>query len=183
MRRSTVVLAVTILFFAFIAYSLAAKNEKLNWPTYKGAWFAINYPKGFQPRPSIQSPTSETGYDSVFFVSPDQKTIFYVFSPKETGDPSDIALNPQREMEIDRKLTRNKKGYDLAVTIVERPTKARSVGKSRQKDKYIRYIFGTQNLTGLTTRTFCAMYRDSKSRAKYKDDFQKFRASLEKRTK
>ena len=74
--------------------------------TYKGAWFEIDYPKIFTVKPSIPSSTPDL-YDSAYFISPDKKVTFYVFSPQWSGDATDISLNKNTEVEKDTR-TENK---------------------------------------------------------------------------
>ena len=59
--------------------------------------FSINYPPGFTARPS---PPEGEAEDSAFFLSPDRKVEFYVFSPMWDGEPNDIKLNPKTEKRI-----------------------------------------------------------------------------------
>lgn len=75
-------------------YSWAQSDSQ--WQDYKGAWFKVEYPSDFTVKPSLKS-TSGKGYDSAFFVSPDESVEFYIFSPMWNGVPSDIELNPKTE--------------------------------------------------------------------------------------
>lgn len=87
---------------AVVPFLHADKNPRQGFLLYKGAWFDVEYPRGFAVKPSI--PSSTTGkFDSVFFVSADKKVRFYVFSPQWSGEASDIGIKPASEIEKDAK--------------------------------------------------------------------------------
>jgi hypothetical protein len=65
---------------------------------YAGAWFQVWYPDNFEVTPSMASTTADKGVDSAFFRSPDGQVEFYIFSPQWSGEPSDIAIHPSREI-------------------------------------------------------------------------------------
>jgi hypothetical protein len=67
--------------------------------TYEGAWFQIRYPEGYRIVPSLKS-LSADGYDSVFFVAPDESIRLYVCSPQWNRATSDISIQPSPDEEL-----------------------------------------------------------------------------------
>ncbi len=63
---------------------------------FTGAWFEIKFPSSFTVKPSLKS-TSKKGYESAFFISPDNDVEFYIYSPQWNGNATDIDLNPNSE--------------------------------------------------------------------------------------
>jgi hypothetical protein len=136
------------------------------WQTYKGAWFDIRYPPGFQPKPSLRSPSSATGYDSVFFLSPDRTAEFYVFSPQWGGIPTDIAVKPKTEV-LDSQSERREKGRIFREATV------------RARDgSYIRSYVIIEDTRYNTSYAFGYRYRDRKTYERYRPAYLKFKRSL-----
>ena len=65
-------------------------DEQVAWEVFSGAWFEIDYPPGFEVRPSLATSTGSGGFDSAFFHSPDGKVSFYVCSPQWSREASDF---------------------------------------------------------------------------------------------
>lgn len=78
-----------IFFFAAIFFAVTLFGQT---KTFKGAWFDIKYPAPFTAKGSLKSATSDKGYESAFFESPDHTVEFYVFAPQWSGNPTDISL-------------------------------------------------------------------------------------------
>src|SRR5687768_9434748 len=93
----------SLLLLLALTLELQAAPSTKQWRAYRGAWFEINYPPGFRVRPSLRSLSSAHGYDSAFFISPDCKAEFYVFSPQWNGEPKDIRVNPTKEILISQR--------------------------------------------------------------------------------
>ncbi len=136
------------------------------WPKYEGAWFSISYPPGWSVRPSLKSKTSDKGYDSVFFRSPDKKAEFYVFSPQWNGDPTDIKLKPQIEKQLSQKV--QVKGTSTATLVT-----IRAKNKS-----YNRSYLDRQDSATNTRLVFGIKYTRSTDYKKYKYQYAKFKESL-----
>ena len=99
-----------VLSVLLVCTSVIAKDKKKSDSlTYKGAWFEIDYPKIFTVKPSIPSSTPDL-YDSAYFISPDKKVTFYVFSPQWSGDATDISLNKKL-----KKIQEQKVRMDLSI--------------------------------------------------------------------
>lgn len=148
----------------FPGLSLAAEGKETK--TFQGAWFKINYPANFTVRPSLKSATAVNGYDSAFFLSPDSLVEFYIFSPQWNGNPSDIQLNPGREMieSQDNKISNSQ------VT-------TRTVIKAKD-GSYFRSIVDVED-KGLNTRqVFGFKFKNQEAYEKYKEDIQTFKKSL-----
>jgi hypothetical protein len=155
------VLVMAALSVTFPAQALAAAG----WNVYRGAWFEIKYPAGFMVRESMPSATSNKGYDSVFFASPDGLVEFYVYSPQWSGEPSDILPDPATEVITDRK---EQRGKDR--TVVFTTLRAKDGG-------YWRSLADT--MTDNNTRTvFGYRYKDGAALKMYRPDYLTFKKSL-----
>lgn len=152
-------------------YSCWAESDFL-WKTYNGAWFKIDYPADFTVSPSLKS-TSAKGYDSAFFISPDELVEFYIFSPQWNGVPSDIEFNPKTEKLVSEKTE-------------EVPDKPESMGMksvrrytiTAKDNSYLRSYVDTEN-KGINYRFVIGLkYRDMETYHAYKEKYQKFVKSL-----
>jgi len=158
----------TVLLSLILLFSLWPATQKTTgqWQVFKGAWFEIKYPAGFQPRPSQRSSTSETEYDSAFFTSNDGTAEFYVFSPMWNGTPADIEINPQREVIFSQTVSRAWGRVIRRVTI-----KARD-------GSYMRSFEDTEDKTNNTRKVFGIKYRDQATYNRYRQMYLTFKASL-----
>jgi hypothetical protein len=143
---------------------LAGEGEA--WPAYKGAWFEIKYPPNFRVQPSLKSATSVKGYDSAFFLSPDQEVEFYVFSPQWSGNPTDIEMNPEQETLVSQDF--EKRG----------DKKVRMVTVQDKTGAYKRSFIDTQDTLSNTRLVFGFKYRDQQSYNKYRQNYLRFKSSL-----
>jgi hypothetical protein len=144
---------------------IAKDKKKSDSLTYKGAWFEIDYPKSFTVKPSIPSSTPDL-FDSAFFISPDQKVKFYVFSPQWSGDATDISLNSKTEVEKDtRTETKNGMKHKWYTYESKDATKLRSYQETTNEEGTTKLIIGIE-------------YSDRESYKKYKDDYLKFKKSI-----
>jgi len=119
---------------SFLLISGESRGEE-KWSTYKGTWFEINYPSSFKVKPGQKSTTSTLGYDSVYFISPDNNVVFYVFSPQWQGKAreTEIEIDPNSEELIEQNTTTMKDEMENFKTIRTFTVKA--------KDKsYVRAI-------------------------------------------
>jgi hypothetical protein len=142
-----------------------------NWSTYKGAWFEIKYPPGFKVKPGQKSATSQEGYDSAYFVSPDQNVVFYVFSPQWQGKAreADIEINPNRELLIEQNVTKEKDQAGNIKTIRTLLVKAKD-------NSYLRAI--KDETTDTTRLVFGIKYKSKEFYNKYYNDYLTFKKSL-----
>ncbi len=159
-------LAKLLVIVIIVATAISAAAGAKPWPKYEGAWFSVSYPPGWSVRPSLKSKTSDKGYDSVFFQSPDKKAEFYVFSPQWNGDPTDIKLKPQIEKQLSQKV--QVKGTSTATLVT-----IRAKNKS-----YNRSYLDRQDSATNTRVVFGLKYTKSTTYAKYKNLYAKFKASL-----
>jgi hypothetical protein len=149
------------------AEALQQTHRKRKLSLYQGAWFAIVYPPGFTLKPSLRSTTTDTGYDSAFFISPDKTVAFYVFSPQWNGDPTDIVADKEKETVISQKETVKKSVHTRWVTIQARDRSyTRSFVDIEDTELNVRHVLGWK-------------YRDLKARQKYESAYIRFKASLE----
>lgn len=162
-------IGIVLIVFSLILYlqPMGMAGEGANWPTYKGAWFSIKYPPGFRVKPSIKSRDSITGYDSVFFVSPDQEVEFYVFSPHWSGEPGDIKINPHHEIKVSEKLDKKGNKTINAVMVKEK------------EGKYYRSWIDIQDNLSNTRLVFGIKYKDQAAYDKYRQKYLIFQKSLQ----
>lgn len=140
-------------------------EQQGGWRTYKGAWFEIRYPGSFSVHPSMPS-SSASGYDSVFFTSPDDTIAFYVFSPQWNGTPGDIEIDPANEILISHKVER-RSGKTV-----------RRVSIRARDNKYFRAFEDTEDHTTNTRRVFGITYRDQNAYNRYRQAYLLFKSSL-----
>ena len=142
-----------------------------NWSTFKGAWFEIKYPPGFQVKPGQKSATRQEGYDSAYFVSPDHNVVFYVFSPQWQGKArqADVEINPDREVVIEQNLRKVKDPAGNIKTIRTWVAKAKD-------NSYLRAI--KDETTDTTRLVFGIKYKSKKFYNKYYNDYLSFKKSL-----
>lgn len=148
--------------------SLQAEETVLGkeWKKFQGAWFEILHPADFRAEPSLKGSTSATGNDSAFFVSPSNEVAFYVFSPQWNGEPSDILLKQDTEVQGTFEETQ-KDG-----AIVRRCTIAAKDGS------YTRSYEDVEDPRINTRHVFGIRYKDQKTLDQYKDQYKRFQESL-----
>lgn len=155
-----------ILVLFFFSVQVFAKDKLTpGFLLYKGGWFEIEYPKDFTVKPSIPS-TMEKLYDSAYFISPDKKVKFYVFSPQWSGEAADIAFSPDKEIEKDKK-TETKNGVKTKWYTYEAKdgSYSRSYQESTNTEETTKLIIGIE-------------YFGRDSYKKYKDSYLKFKKSI-----
>jgi hypothetical protein len=142
-----------------------------NWRTYKGAWFEIKYPPGFKVKPGQKSATRVEGYDSAYFVSPDNNVVFYVFSPQWQGKApkADTEINPDREVLIEQNVRKEKDPAGMVKTI-------RTVMVKAKDNSYVRAI--KDETTDTTRMVFGIKYKSKEFYDKYYNDYLSFKKSL-----
>jgi hypothetical protein len=140
-------------------------NAGQSWLTYKGAWFEIRYPSNFKVRPSLRSSSGQS-YDSVFFSSPDESVEFYVFSPQWNGEPSDIEMNSESEVQVAQNTERQEGRIVRRMTI-------------RARDhSYLRSFEDTEDTTTNTRKAFGIKYRSEAAYNRYRQNYLTFKQSL-----
>lgn len=132
---------------------------------YHGAWFEVCYPAAFTVHPSLPSRTAE-GYDSVLFEAPDGNTAFYVYVPQWGGRPTDIALDPGREI-LEAEKTEATSEYRVHWFTI--------AAKDGSYRRSYREMTGEH---GAVLQVLGRRYRDEATRQQYADDYQRFCASL-----
>jgi hypothetical protein len=141
------------------------------WKAYKGAWFEIEYPSGFKVKPAQKSSTSTKGYDSVYFISPDNNLEFYVFSPQWQGKvrETDIEINPDREELIEQNFTEE---TDQNGNV----KKIRAFTVKAKDNSYTRAI--RDETTDTTRLIFGIKYKSKEFYDKFYNDYLLFKKSL-----
>ena len=139
-------------------------EPKAEWETYRGAWFTIEYPTGFEVVPRERSRTGD-GYDGVSFLSPDGRVEFYVNSPQWQGEPGWIDMIP---------------GEDIVASesSEEGSQQTQRVTLAGPERAYFRLYEDTTD-TALNTRlVFGYKYRDDGARREYHERYAHFKGSL-----
>lgn len=139
------------------------------WITYKGAWFEIKYPSGFTVKPARKSTTNVVGYDSVYFISPNNNVEFYVFSPQWKGEAKEIEINPNIEKLIDQNTTKERNEFGQSKTIRVFAAKAKD-------NSYFRAV--RDETTDDTRLIFGIKYKNKEMYNKYYNDYILFKKSL-----
>ncbi len=140
-------------------------GDATGFRTFEGAWFAVDYPEAFTPKPSLPSTTAD-GWDSAEFVSPGGAVAFYVFSPQWGGEPSDIAIDPEREVLSGEKRQATEGGEVRWSTICARD------------GSYCRSYRDTVSGEGSVRTVVGIRYRSEADRRRHAEAYDRFRRSL-----
>lgn len=138
-------------------------DDSVDYKTYNGAWFAINYPSDFTVKPSMKSLTFTEGFDSAIFTSPDSTVSFYVFSPQWSGKPSEISVR-SNEIMTDS-IT---EGLEEGITVNEWTIEAKDKSYKRSYQEVIRqdninWIVGLQYTSDAAYRKYRQQYLNFKN--------------------
>ena len=148
------------------------KNQtKTLTKTYKGAWFDVKIPSNFSIKPSKKS---SSGYESVFFESPDKLVEFYVFSPQSFGKTEDIYVKPAKELLVSKEIKDNGKSPSLFPSIITNYS-IKAIDGS-----YLRTFQETAEINGDTVVYLITgiKYKSEIEYNKYKQDYINFKKSL-----
>ncbi len=157
MKKLIVVMLLGI--FTFSAYGQTK--------VYHGAWFDIKYPESFKVKESIPSETGGEGtFDSAIFTSPSGEVEFYIYSPKLSGEPTDIALQGNEELMSKE----TKEGKIKTVTYWTIRAKDDSYTRSYQQTQS--HLENTRWVVGIK-------YTHWKAYQKYQKEYLIFKKSLE----
>jgi hypothetical protein len=164
--------------------SLGRHRAGIGWPRYDGAFFSITYPPGFRARASLRNENRGTGYDSVFFVSPDNAAEFYVFSPLFDGEPTDILARPRTERVLTQETKTVKGAFNKQIPSYTRTVRATIEARDGSYTRSYVDIRETLGEPGpaeqvVSRRAFCFRYRSEKLRARYEKEYSEFQHSLE----
>ena len=147
-----------LVFGLFALHALASAAGTEGWPTYKGAWFDVKYPKGFRVVPRQKSSSYVGEYDAVSFISPDGKAEFYVYSPQWSGTATWITL-AKGEKVVGRSTQSSKKA---TVTFVEVKGPGgkyyRAWADSKDKVSGTRHVFGFKYASKSVYNTYRPKY-------------------------
>jgi hypothetical protein len=147
--------------------SIDGQSAKYSWRTYKGAWFEIKYPSTFKARPSLESISFDGQYDSAVFTAADGSVEFYVFAPQWNGKPTDIELDARAEESVSEHS--ETKG---TITV-------RRVTIKAKDGSYTRAFEDTENTDLNIRRVFGFKYRNQAAYNKYRNQYLKFKNSLQ----
>lgn len=164
---SRVVICAVAATLLFGGVSLDAKPRSNAWRTYKGAWFEIKYPSTFKVRPSLKSISFDGQFDSAVFTASDGSAQFYVFAPQWNGTPSDIELDARTEEYVSQRA-------ETKGTITVRRVTIRAKDGS-----YTRAFEDTENSDLNIRRVFGFKYRDQTIYNRYRNQYLKFKRSLQ----
>jgi hypothetical protein len=151
-----------ILFITFIfsASALAGQTK-----TYKGAWFDIKYPSSFTVKPSLKSSTSDKGYESAFFESPDRLVEFYVFSPQWSGNATDIDVKNSEKITATKTETTGHFIIKWWTIAAKNGSYTRSYQEKTDTQANTNWVIGIK-------------YKNQGAFSKYKKQYLSFKASL-----
>jgi hypothetical protein len=152
-----------IMLFAVVVFITATLFGQTK--TFTGAWFEIKYPSTFTPRPSLRSATSQQGYESAFFKSPDGLVEFYIYAPQWSGNPTDIALKNTE------KTTGTTSKTSGSVTIAWWTITAKNGSYTRTYQETTDNVSNTNWVVGIK-------YKNQSAYNKYKQQYVAFKASL-----
>lgn len=138
--------------------------------TFQGAWFEIRYPSSFSAKPSLKSSTSQDGFESAFFESPDKQVEFYVFSPQWNGTPTDITLKNNEKLTASQETKKADSNND---DIIEKWWTI-----TANDGSYTRSYFQHSNTSLNTTHVFGIKYKNQKAYNRYKQYYLDFKKSL-----
>jgi hypothetical protein len=157
----------TLIFSLLALISVDGQSAKNSWRTYKGAWFEIKYPSSFKARPSLESISFDGHYDSAVFTAADGSVEFYVFAPQWNGKPTDIELDARTEEPVSEH-------SETKGTI-----NVRRVTIKAKDGSYTRAFEDTENTDLNIRRVFGFKYRNQTAYNKYRNQYLKFKSSLQ----
>lgn len=162
MTRIAVLCAV--LLAMFVNPALARKPAVSRGLTYRGRFFEIQYPAGFQARSLDAAKPSES--NAATFAAPDGAVEFYVFSPQWGGEAPGIAFDPKSETQAARTSEKAKGGTLTWITYTAKDKSyTRTYQDSVSKDGDVHWVIGLK-------------YRTEADSARYKPQYLAFKASL-----
>lgn len=167
-RKASLFIAIVIFALAIgVQFTYGADNlSDKAWKRFEGAWFEIQYPADFKIEPSIKGITSVKGHDSVFFASPSNDVVFYVFSPQWSGNPSDILLNQENEKQLSLK-EQKEKGKNIKQYAI-----------AAKDGSYYRNYEDMQDPESNTRRVFGIKFKNKEALEQYKEKYEHFQKSL-----
>lgn len=143
-----------------------ASKDTLEYEAYKGKWYGLYFPLGWQIRPSMRG--NDGADDSVFFTAPDSSAEFYVYCPRYSGKPKDIEINRETEEQ-------------LGQTIEEKDgVRIRTVRLKAKDDSYMRIFEDTVAFMVGRRLVFGFKFRDDAMRQKYNPVYIYFKSSFRK---
>ncbi len=181
-RRPALCLRLLTVAVALSASTLAsaqrpAKRSAL-YATHKGAWFNIDYPRGWKVQPLSRSTTSMTGSDSARFTSPNGSVEFYVFSPQWNGNPTEAALDPKRERLVSHHTKAVSRVKQADGGYLSEPV-ANWYTVQAKDDSYQRSWVDVEDKNLNVRHVFGIKYRDKQAHEKYRVQYLHFCKSLE----
>lgn len=149
-----------LLFNLFLVNQLTVAQTR----TFNGAWFDIKYPSNFKATGSIKSSTND-GYESAFFKSPDNLVEFYIFSPQWNGEATDILINSKEVLSSSKsqlKIDTETKWWTITS---QDGSYSRSYQQIKNKSQNTKWIIGIK-------------YKNSSALEKYKKEYASFKSSI-----
>ncbi|MDX1960383.1 MAG: hypothetical protein SFU98_17565 [Leptospiraceae bacterium] len=166
---NTLKLFIGTILIVFTTQVFSQDKVKKGFKLYKGAYFSIQYPEKFKVNPLIKNSGIETLYDGAFFISPDKKVKFYVYSPQWSGSAPGIDFDSKNEKKVDVK-EETKNGINTKWY-----TYARKDGSwTRSYQEVV-----NNSDSGHTVHVIGIEYADQESYKKYKSEYLTFKKSLQ----
>lgn len=117
-------------------------SKPAEYSVYKGAWFDVQYPSNFKAEGSQKSSTSDEGFDSAIFTSPDGKVQFYVFSPQWSGEAKDISLKENETVSAQTEENKNTVLVKRWTITAKDGSYSRSYEERKEQENNINRVFG-----------------------------------------
>lgn len=147
-----------------VAVSLTAAAAGGAVQGYRGMWFEVQYPKGYQARNLDGESAKES--TAATFTSPDGTVEFYVFSPQWAGDAPGIALDASKEVETDRSSKKSGSGtYTWYTIAAKNKSYTRTYQDFNDTTNNVHWVIGLK-------------YRSEKDFAAHKAEYLAFKKSL-----
>ena len=155
------------------------KATKESVKLYRGPWFDIQYPESFTVKPvsnlRIDEETELIQKDEAYFISPNERVEFYVFSPLWRGEPSYLTVLPTEDLVSEK----NEEAKERAGQHGKRQVCWVSV---KAKDSsYYRSFVSIKDQVGTESELhhgFGIKYRDNEAYQRYQKAYIAFKKSL-----
>lgn len=145
-------------------HDIAANNppavkEPMEWKTFRGGYFDVQYPASF----TVESSGEE---DGILFVAPDRSVQFYVFSPLWNGESKHYDVDPENEIVKQHSVEREGSRRITRLTYQDRT------------NHQMRSFEDVEDTLYNTRRIFGVFYSNQSAYSEYKDLYLKFKKSL-----
>jgi hypothetical protein len=146
---------------------IKSTKDSIQYDVYRGMWFEISFPLGWQVRPSLKGNQDED--NSVFFTALDSAAEFYVYCPRYSGSPTDIEINRETEQQLGQNIE-EKDGVRIRTVSM----KAKDGSYTRVFEDTVAFIVGRRLVFGFKFRDAAALKKYDPVYVHFKSSFHKF---------